>query len=201
MITGITVIVILVALILPFNGLVARKGARARAESEIQAMSSACEAYKTDNGDYPQDTKPNSATSALDPRTSFTPSNYVQACGVVYSTLSGVTNIGGVMKQTGTNYAPDFFKSARLASGPNSSTPGLARYILDPWGNSYGYSTAGLELHQEYQAALATNPQAVMRLQNIYGAIGYNVTFDLWSTGGTTGTNGTSDTAKWIKNW
>ena len=52
------------------------------------------------------------------------------------------------------------------------------QYIQDPFGYSYGYSTAN---------------QADPITPN-----GYNPTFDLWSTaGGTT----TSDIPKWIKNW
>jgi hypothetical protein len=48
--------------------------------------------------------------------------------------------------------------------------------IRDPFGNSYGYSTAN-------QSSLAT---------------GYNPTFDLWSTAGQKTSAGR---AKWIKNW
>ena len=201
MITVVAVIIILVSLVLAVNGLVQRKSAMARADIEIRTLSSAAESYKTDNGGFPQDTSSSSLTSTLDPRTSFTPNSYYQACGVLYTALSGMTNVGGVMKQTATNYAPDFFKSARMAGGPGSSNPGLATYLMDPWGNSYGYSTAGLELQQEYQAALVLNPQATMPTQNTFGTIGYNATFDLWSTGGTTGMNGSMDTAKWVKNW
>ncbi|HEY3899726.1 MAG TPA: prepilin-type N-terminal cleavage/methylation domain-containing protein [Chthoniobacter sp.] len=198
MITVIAVIVILVGLVLVVNGLIQHNGPAARAVLEIRTLSSACEAYKTDNGGYPQDTSQSSVTNTLDPRANLTPSSYYQACGVLYTALSGMTNVGGVMKQTATNYAPEFFKAARLAGGPGSSN---STYMVDPWGNSYGYSTAGLGLQQEYQAALLTNPQATMPAQNTSGTNGYNTTFDLWSTGGTTGTNGSVDTAKWVKNW
>jgi prepilin-type N-terminal cleavage/methylation domain-containing protein len=196
MITVIAVIVILVGLVVALNPLVAKKGPAARADIEILTLSSACETYKADNGGYPQD----AVTSMLDPRTSLNPSSYYQACSVLYSALSGMTNVGGSMKATGTNYLPEFFKSARLA-GLGSSNSSLPTYIVDPWGNCYGYSTAGLELQQEYQAALATNPQAQMPQQNSFGTNGYNATFDLWSTGGTTGANGSTGTAKWVKNW
>ncbi|HEX8678402.1 MAG TPA: hypothetical protein VF683_00455, partial [Chthoniobacterales bacterium] len=49
--------------------------------------------------------------------------------------------------------------------------------IRDPFGNPYGYSTAK-----------AANPA---------GSVGYNPTFDLWSTGGEDGAN----PLQWIKNW
>ena len=57
------VIIILTGLVLSTVGYVQKKGARARAETEIAAMSAACESYKADNGVYPQ----NGDTNALDP--------------------------------------------------------------------------------------------------------------------------------------
>jgi hypothetical protein len=169
----------------------------ARANAEIVTLSSACEAYKTDNGGYPQDNSNNNYTNLLDPRGTLNPAGYYNACGFLYTALSGMTNVGGVMTQTATNYAPEFFKAARLAGGPNSSNANLGTYMLDPWGNSYGYSTAGLAVQQQYQQALALDPTKTMPAQNQ----GYNTTYDLWSTGGTTGMNSSSDTAKWVKNW
>src|ERR1700730_8316534 len=56
--------------------------------------------------------------------------------------------------------------------------PGPNTYIRDSFGNSYGYSTAK-----------ASNPG---------GSIGYNPTFDLWSTANA---NPPSDQNQWIKNW
>ena len=55
------------------------------------------------------------------------------------------------------------------------------QYIQDPFGNSYGYSTAN--------QADSTK--------------GYNPTFDLWSTSGLTASPGNPDTItpQWIKNW
>ena len=47
------VIIILTGLVLSTVGYVQKKGARARAETEIAAMSAACESYKADNGVYP----------------------------------------------------------------------------------------------------------------------------------------------------
>ncbi len=48
------VIIILTGLVLSTVGYVQKKGARARAETEIAAMSAACESYKADNGIYPR---------------------------------------------------------------------------------------------------------------------------------------------------
>src|SRR5712675_2860811 len=59
------VITILAGLVLSTAGYARKKGARARAETEIAAMSAACENYKADNGVYPTNTD----TNGLDPTT------------------------------------------------------------------------------------------------------------------------------------
>ncbi len=51
----IMIILILAGLILSISSYVQNKGARARAETEIAAMSAALESYKADNGIYPSD--------------------------------------------------------------------------------------------------------------------------------------------------
>jgi len=58
-------------------------------------------------------------------------------------------------------------------------------YIQDPVGNSYGYSTA-------YQAWVDGGSLGTQT--------GYNPSFDLWSTTGTT-SGSPSDRLQWIKNW
>ena len=55
------IIAILAALVLSTVGYARKKAARARAETEIAAMSAACENYKADNGVYPS----NSTTQML----------------------------------------------------------------------------------------------------------------------------------------
>src|SRR5438132_9959206 len=65
LIVVIAIIVILAGLVLSTVGYVQKKAARSRAETEIAAMSAACESYKADNGVYPQ----NGDTNALDPTT------------------------------------------------------------------------------------------------------------------------------------
>src|SRR5436189_3786014 len=84
-----TVIIILTGLVLSTVGYVQKKGARARAETEIAAMSAACESYKADNGIYPR----NSDTDSLDPTTDFNPgttppNNYTKASLWLYEQLS-----------------------------------------------------------------------------------------------------------------
>src|SRR5437899_11925115 len=48
------IIIVLAGLVLSTVGYARKKGARARAETEIAAMSAACENYKADNGVYPR---------------------------------------------------------------------------------------------------------------------------------------------------
>src|SRR6266705_3170163 len=135
----ITIIVILAGLILSTIGYVQKKGARARAEAEIAAMSAALESYKADNGIYPRDAT-NQYTDTLNAKSNFT-------------------------------FRPQMLGGTRDANGNVNPVT----YIRDPFGNSYGYSTA-------YQADSSK---------------GYNPTFDLWSTANSTDANAN----QWIKNW
>src|SRR2546423_10959578 len=73
----IIIILILAGLVLSISSYVQNKGKRARAETEIAAMSAALESYKADNGIYPRVV--DGSTDTLDARTSFNPSNYKDA--------------------------------------------------------------------------------------------------------------------------
>ena len=78
-------------------------------------------------------------------------------------------------------------------------------YIVDPFGLSYGYSTA-----YQAQVDLANNQTPAVTPASGYG---YNPTYDLWSTAGysragrsvPTNTSGTSPATfngnLWMKNW
>ena len=135
-------------------------------------MSAALENYKADNGVYPSDT----ATEALNARSSGDPTSYQTASLFLYEALSGDSDA---------NRAAD--QKSYLAFKPNMLLPlggtGNVTAICDPFGKSYGYSTA-------YQKDAST---------------GYNPTFDLWSTGGETaqksGETFQEYQARWIKNW
>src|SRR5213075_918185 len=83
----IIIILILAGLVLSISSYVQNKGTRARAETEIAAMSAALESYKADNGIYPA----NNATNSLDPTTMTDPSSssYVSASNYLYIQLSG----------------------------------------------------------------------------------------------------------------
>jgi prepilin-type N-terminal cleavage/methylation domain-containing protein len=192
MITVIAIIAILAGLVLAVNGLVQSKSAKARADAEIRMLCSAVESYKTDNGGYPQDS---TKTDTLDARTNTSADatlggRYSLASQFLYAQLTGDTNYTGAITR---NYAPDFWKPSRLGGPKTNGVVTSVWYIMDPYGNSYGYSTIGLLAEQNYRTALATSPGA-SRPQN---AQGYNPTFDLWSTAGDT----LGNTAKWAKNW
>src|SRR3954470_6365363 len=63
LIVVVSIIAILSALVLSTVGYARKKAARSRAETEIAAMSAACENYKADKGVYPQEA---SSTDMLD---------------------------------------------------------------------------------------------------------------------------------------
>ena len=172
------IIAILSALVLSTVGYARKKGARARAETEIAAMSAACENYKADNAVYPRDNPTPGYTDALDARQNGDPTRniYTNASLYLFTQLSGLNQ-----NQTPITGARSYFsfKPQMLSVDTN----GNVIAIKDPFGNSYGYSTAN-------QADPVT-PK------------GYNPTFDLWSTAGLTTPPGNPDTItpQWIKNW
>ena len=186
----IAIIVVLTGLILTTIGYVQKKGARARAETEIAAMSAAIENYKADNGVYPRGqstsappsgipvyTVATTGTDGLDARVNTDSGQkiYQDACRYLYEQLSGDVNLDLAVDTGRKTYFT--FKESMLAviKDPNGNTIGLS-HIKDPFGNSYGYSTAN----------------------QVAPGNGYNPTFDLWSTvGGAT----TNDVPQWTKNW
>ncbi len=198
------VIIILTGLVLSTVGYARKKGARARAETEIAAMSAACESYKADNGVYPRDPTPNTATDALNARTMGDPTTtlYNTASLVLYRALSGDRNLDRAVTAADQNFNIDGtalspplnqLPQSYITFKPNMLSPaggtGTVTAIADPFGNSYGYSTA-----YQHDIDLGNPPTH-----------GYNPTFDLWSTAGLTtnppGTGTDTITPQWIKNW
>jgi general secretion pathway protein G len=170
----IAIIIVLAGLVLSTVGYVQNKGARSRAETELAAMSAACESYKVDNGVYPR----NTATDALNARATGDPTAYEAANLYLYDALFGATSGSRTPNAGARSYFT--FKPNQLS--PSDQAQPVA-FIRDPFGNSYGYSTAN--------QADPTTPK------------GYNPTFDLWSTSGLTTNPGTPDTItpQWIRNW
>jgi general secretion pathway protein G len=166
------IIIVLAGLVLSTVGYARKKGARARAETEIAAMSAALENYKADNGVYPREA---SSTDMLDARLSGNPSGYQTDSLYLYKQLSG--DFAANRTPTGKGYM--VFKPNMLF--PADQTQNVL-YIQDPFSNSYGYSTI--------QAATQDTTK------------GYNPTFDLWSTVSLTSSPPTAaDQNQWIKNW
>jgi type II secretory pathway pseudopilin PulG len=172
------IIIVLAGLVLSTVGYARKKGALARAETEIAAMSAACENYKADNGVYPA----NSDTNTLNAQTSLDPSAYQAASLYLYNALFGAT-AGSRTPNTGSKSYFVFKPNMLFPADQNQSV----RYIQDPFGNSYGYSTIN-------------NPIA-----NPIPTPGYNPTFDLWSTAGAAPSPTPAPPATqqnlWIKNW
>src|SRR5205809_8041276 len=171
----IIIILILAGLILSISRYVQNKGARARAETEIAAMSAALESYKADNGIYPRDNPGNQYTDNLNAKVDVDPtrSNYKNASLYLFFQLSGLD----ASQQPVANMKSYFAFKPQMLGHPAGNTTTVA-YIRDPFGNSYGYSTA----NQGSSSA------------------GYNPTFDLWSAGSTASPTPTPPAA-WIKNW
>ena len=148
------IIIVLAGLVLSTVGYARKKGARARAETEMAAISAAIENYKADNGVYPS----NPDTNGLDARTMGDPTGttdptYNSSSVYLYVQLSG--DINKNRNPTGKSYMS--FKPNMLF--PADQTLNV-QYIQDPFGYSYGYSTSN----------------------QVDPTRGYNPTFDLWST-------------------
>ena len=197
MIMVIAIILVLAGLVVGVYTLVKTQSARARAKAEIEQLRAALENFRADNGGYPQDSQ---KTDKLDPRniadaTDISPTGKLAASSkFLYESLTGDTNDNGNMTK---NYAPGFFKPSRLGGPHVGNAVNPVQYIMDPYGNPYGYSTAGLLLEQEYRTTLTTNPGATRPAQNSQGTQGYSSTFDLWSTAD----DRQGNTGKWIKSW
>ena len=181
MLVVIMVIFILAALVLAASSYVQNKGARARAETEIAAMSAALESYKADNGIYASSANTISLTATGPVNNNPVTGTYATASLDLYTLLSGDTAHDG-SAPTGKSYMQ--FKPQMLGRSNRSAPVGTSNKIssiCDPFGYSYGYSTS-------------KNPDVN---PNASSASGYNPTYDLWSTANDTA----GTTQKWIKNW
>src|SRR5882724_2664104 len=184
------IIIVLAGLVLGTVGYARKKGALARAETEIAAMSAALENYKADNGIYPRGNGALGNTSQpydtdqletnSDPQ-GGNPANFVNSALYLYRQLSGDSDGDPTTSGAGDTRSYFTFKPNML----NPSPPGPNTYIKDPLGYAYGYSTLG-----------NANPGDTR---------GNNPTFDLWSTCGETAKK-TGETfqqyqQRWTKNW
>ena len=177
------IIAVLAALILVAGNGAINTGMRSRAKTEIQAMSTAAEGYKTDNGIYPQGDGALLTNSAANPYSDTTydgtSTEYQTNSTALYTALSG-QNYFGATPVAGTKVYMSF-KANQVGNvgGPFS-------YIMDPWTKSYGYSTG----------STGTSTPSYP-----YNGSGF---FDLWSTGGVTTAQVSAKpglTNTWISNW
>jgi len=220
LLTVMAVIAILAGLILSVSGYATKKGALARAESELKALESALESFKTDHGAYPHQplavsgsipaitgggSQTNVPSDLLDPRTNgnsqYNNSAYANASLELYEALTGDLSLSGTGGGAGvTNYIRDMRQDiyGRYYSNVPISGTNQVTYLSDPFGNCYGYSTANATA-----VSTGTSPGA-----------GFNSTYDIWSTAGqvqnpSNGGTGASDAPgapgdpmlQWIKNW
>lgn len=201
LLTVIAIILVLAGLLLYIAGSANYKASTARAQSEIQAMSTALESYKADNGAYPRSSdtdalnaQPAAASAPADPST-YTATG-TAASQYLYQCLSGYNGT--------TTYGKRYmeFKPGQLST--STAAPTLTgTYVIDPFGLAYGYSTANAK---EQDRVNSTTPPGTFN-----NAMGYNPTFDLWSTAGyanaggksypSGATTGAAAVALWVKNW
>jgi hypothetical protein len=159
-----------------------------RATAEIKALSHGLLGYYTDTGAYPR----NADTDSLDPRNELQSASnadsegrYKRACLHLYRELAGdrePRESPDGRRESDVNCYFAFDRSEVAASRDATGEFTAVQYIKDPWGNCYGYSTAG--------TAGAGTPAAPGKSLK-----GYNTSsFDLWSTAG-------GKPKMWIKNW
>ncbi len=194
LLTVMAIIAILAALTIGAASGVMAHAARNRASSEIEAMKSALDSYKIDNGAYPVGTTaaqpapssllgPGTAPAAypLDPVV-VNLAAYQSASGALFQALAGTPNYTVAPAKSYMN-----FKLNQV--GSPTVTPS---YVKDPWNNPYGYSTGDATVTPETQ----------------YPNNGIN-SYDLWTTAGKTNndTRYTPPTPEyyatnaWISNW
>jgi prepilin-type N-terminal cleavage/methylation domain-containing protein len=219
MLTVIAVIAILAGLVLQVGGYATRKAALSRATGEIHMLASGCESYKSDNGGYPRDiatsTGGNSLTDVISPKQHFIPTDSVYAASslFLYKELTGDkkgagTTPDGVPDEGEQRYIKEMEpRILNSKKDPTSKRILEVRYLQDPFGFPYAYSTAAAKTEQEFQKKLKLGEKPTRPSGKELP--GFNAgSFDLWSTGGSTPkSNPSSDQAKelewakWRKNW
>lgn len=207
LLTVMAIIVILAGLILGTAGYANRRAASSRTQAEIKAIEGAINNYQVDNGSVPRE---KSTTDKLDARqeaagSGSAGSSYQTATLYLFRALSGYYDMSAASPTIAANQKMYFpWKSSQVypstAIGANGSIiPGNVRYVIDPFGQSYGYSTIGAAQAEAAASSTSSTPQVQTQ--------GYNPIFDLWSTGGygpgkpyPTGSN-PDKSIFWITNW
>ena len=223
MLTVLAIIVILAGLVLSVGGYAQKKSALARAEGEKSMLISACESYKSDNGNYPRDkaltSGGKSKTDDINPKQHFIPTDtkYSDSSLFLYMELSGDkkgtgTKPDGIPEDGEARYMKEF--DPRILNAKKDTTTKKiteVNYMQDPFGFPYAYSTAAAKDEEDFQTKLLKTPNAKNSITRPSGNAlhGFNPGgFDIWSTGGSTPkSNPTSEKdkdlewSKWVKNW
>lgn len=212
-VTVIAIILALTGLVIGLSGYVQSTGAKARCNGEIQMLRAAAVSYQVEFGSFPQ----NEDTDALMPTVNFDPTSsvYVRANLHLYRELTGdrepKDNPDFQYTTSDETEAIRFLKEFEpriLNTDRDSATKAITRvrFIQDPWGFPYGYSTRGISQEQLYQKEVRAGRRGARKTGDTLG--GFNTAeFDLWSTGGSkptvppTGDLRSMEWAKWIKNW
>lgn len=185
LLTVLAVIGVLASLVVSIGPGAHAKAARLRAQGEIRMLGMAAEAYQSDFGVYPR----NADSDRLDPRLEGFPNTpaYRKANLFLYQTLTGNPSTG---QRSYCLPAPGMLKK---------DASGVVLGMQDPFGNFYGYSTAGAANEEAFAARLQDDASSVRSAQR-----GFGPRFDLWSTAGIL----TSDAAhvgeaqqRWVKSW
>src|SRR5512133_2874090 len=125
------IITVLAGLVLSTVGYARKKGGRARAETEMAAMSAACENYKADNAVYPNSTG-TGGTDGLDPSTTNL-DDYKMPSRYMYGQISGDLDFNGT-PDTGVRsymtFKPTLLLRDDMSNPPSSTNPVTA--IRDP---------------------------------------------------------------------
>lgn len=119
------VIVILTGITLGAAGAIQNKAARTRALGEVQAMGTALESYKIDNGVYPSTNNMLTMTVA----SPIGSTAYSASATILYTSLSG-----GMANFTGTPSGKVYISFRR-----NQLSSTMSCYVQDPFGYPYGY--------------------------------------------------------------
>lgn len=159
------------------------KSRRSRAEVQIAAFSAAAEAYKADNATYPRRDETDAADSIGTLAAKTTMPAFVNSNLMFYAMLSGDWDFNGKPDMAEDNSAAQNAPTSYMAFTASQLliTEKKVKYIQDPWGKAFGYSTKRAKAIE----GGADDPAA-----------GHNVTFDIWSTAGS------DDNEKaWVGNW
>ncbi len=213
--TVIAIILVLTGLIVGLYGYVQSKGAISRCRGEIAMLRAAAISYQVEYGSFPQSAE----TDKLKPTANFDPTAqvYIDANLHLYRELTGDREPKAKPDYQYTTAeekeAIRFLKEfeVRILNAKKDDTTKAiteVRYIQDPWGLPYGYSTSAIAWEQSYQKDVRAGKLAGARKTG--DALGgFNTSeFDLWSTGGnkpavppSAGKLRDLEWAKWIKSW